>query len=231
MGKNEEKFILATNPFAAGRTEAAERYGYLSKNAAVWRQISLVLLLCCAACIFTVIHTASKVTVVPYIVQVDQHGYQVAVEPVKASAIDSRLIISAVARYVWSMKTVFSDAEAQLYLMNYIYNTTPSTTPAEIKYQDYYRKNNPMDAMVTKTSVHAIVNSVLPLSEKTWQAEWTEDAFQEGRKMWTKHYRGIFETAINTPKNMDEILVNPLGIYVTDFNFSEIVGGQNDGKK
>jgi type IV secretion system protein VirB5 len=190
-----------------------------------------MLLICCAACVFAVIHTANKVTVVPYIVQVDQHGYQVAIEPVKPSAIDSRIIISTVARYVWSMKTVFADQEAQLYLMNYVYNTTPATTAAEIKYQEYYRKNNPMDSMTTRTSVHAVVNSVLPLSEKTWQAEWTEDAFQDGRKLWTKHYRGIFETVVSPPKTMDEILVNPLGIYVTDFNFSEIVGGQSQNEK
>jgi len=226
VAKNEEKNILTTDPFAAGRTEAAERYGYLSKNAAAWRRISLVLLLCCTACVFAVIYTANKVTVVPYIVQVDQHGYQVAIEPVKASKVDQRLIISAVARYIWSLKTVFTDQEAQLYLMNYVYNSTPATTAAEIKYQDYYRINNPMDAMATRTSVHAVVNSVLSLSEKTWQAEWTEDSFQDGRKLWTRHYRGIFETAINPPKNMDEILLNPLGIYVTDFNFSEIIGGK-----
>ena len=228
MAKNEEKLILTTDPFAAGRTEAAERYGYLSKNAAAWRRISFVLLLCCAACVFAVIYTANKVTVVPYIVQVDQHGYQIAVEPVKPSKVDQRLIISAIARYVWSLKTVFTDQEAQLYLMNYVYNSTPSTTAAEIKYQDYFRNNNPMDAMATRTSVHAIVNSVLPLSEKTWQAEWTEDSFQDGRKIATKHYRGIFETAVNPPKTMDEILVNPLGIYITDFNFSEIIGGQSE---
>jgi len=226
METNGEKLILTTDPFAAGRTEAAERYCHLSRNAAQWRRISFVMLLCCAACVFAVIYTANKVTVVPYIVQVDQHGYQIAVEPVKPSKVDHRLIVSTVARYVWSLKTVFTDQEAQLYLLNFVYNSTPATTAAEIKYQDYYRKNNPMDAAATRTTVHTIVNSVLPLSEKTWQAEWTEDAFQDGRKLWTKHYRGIFETAINTPKTMDEIFVNPLGIYITDFNFSEIVGGQ-----
>ena len=226
MGNNEEKMILSANPFVAGRTEAAERYGHLSKNAAQWRRISFVLLFCCVACIFAVIYTASKVTVVPYIVQVDQHGYQVAVKPVAPANVDQRLIISAVARYVWSLKTVFNDAEAQLYLMNFVYNSTPAATAAEIKYQEYYRNNNPMDAVTTRTSVHTIVNSVLPLSEKTWQAEWTEDAFQEGRKLWTKHYRGIFETVINTPKTMDEIIVNPLGILIIDFNFSEIIGGK-----
>jgi len=226
VGKNEEKLIIATDPFAAGRTEAAERYGYLSKNAAQWRRISFVLLLCCVACVFAVIYTASKVTVVPYIVQVDQHGYQVAVKPIAPANVDQRLIISTVARYVWSLKTVFCDAEAQLYLMNFVYNSTPAATAAEIKYQEYYRKNNPIDAVATRTSVHTTVNSVLPLSEKTWQTEWTEDAFIEGRKLWTKYYRGIFETAISAPKTMNEIIVNPLGIYITDYNFSEIVGGK-----
>jgi type IV secretion system protein VirB5 len=110
--------------------------------------------------------------------------------------------------------------------MNFVYNSTPGNTAAEIKYQDYYRKSNPMDALATRTSVHTVVNSILPLSERTWQAEWTEDALQDGRKLWTKHYRGIFETEIITPKTMDEIIVNPLGIYITDFNFSEIIGGQ-----
>jgi len=224
MGRsNEETMILAADPFAAGRTEAAERYGHLAKNAAQWRRISLILLLCCAACVFTVIQTASKITVVPYIVQVDQHGYQVAVKPVAPANVDQKLIISAVARYIWSLKTVFTDQEAQLYLMNFVYHSTPAVSAAEIKYQDYYRKNNPMDARAKRTSIHTIVNSVLPLSEKTWQAEWTEDAFQDGRKLWTKHYRGIFETYINAPNTMDEILVNPLGIYIVDFNFSEIM--------
>ena len=91
--KSEEYKELASNPFLAGRTEAAERYGYLSKNAAQWRRISAVLLLCCAACVCAVIFMAGRVTVVPYIVQVDSHGYEIAIEPVAPSRVDARLII------------------------------------------------------------------------------------------------------------------------------------------
>jgi type IV secretion system protein VirB5 len=219
--KNEDKLILATNPFVAGRTEMAERYMHLSNNAAQWRRISIVLLICCAACVFAVINTANKTTVVPYIVQVDQHKYRVAVEPVRPANID-QVAISTIARYIWSLKTVFTDREAQMYLINFVMRSTPAKTQAEDRYKKYLLENNPLDAAITKTSINVNINSVLRLPDRTWQAEWTEVAFQEGKKLWTKHYRGIFKTTVNRPKDMDEIFVNPLGVHITDFDFIEM---------
>ncbi|MDR1508631.1 MAG: type IV secretion system protein [Synergistaceae bacterium] len=220
---NEESKILAADPFLAGRTEAAERYGHLSKNAAQWRRISAALLLCCAACVCAVIYMAGRVTVVPYIVQVDEHGYEIAVEPAAASKVDARLLTAHVGRYVWSLKTVFNDPEAQLHLMNFIYSSTPTNTAAEKKYQEYFNLNNPVVIGESET-VSVSVNSVLPMSADTWQAEWTEERYTlGGDKVSTKHYRGIFSTAVVAPNEMREVLQNPLGIFVTDFNFSEVL--------
>ena len=219
----EDLRTLSSDPFLAGRTEAAERYGYLSRNAAQWRRISLALLVCCMVCVGMVIVVSGRVTVVPYVVQVDSHGYQIAVATVAPSRVDSRLIISHVGRYVWSMKTVFTDPEAQLHLMNFVYSTTPTATAAEKKYQAYYHASNPILIGESET-VHVTVNSVLSLSAETWQAEWTEERFSiGGDKIDTKHYRGIFTTAIVTPRTMQEVLTNPLGIFVIDFNFSEVL--------
>ena len=219
----EESREFASKPFLAGRTEAAERYGHLSKNAAQWRRNSSVLILCCAACVCAVIFMAGRVTVVPYIVQVDAHGYEIAVEPAAPSRIDARLMISHAARYVWSLKTVFNDPEAQLHLMNFIYNSTPVNTAAEKKYQEYFNANNPVVIGETET-VQVTVNSVLSMSPETWQAEWTEERFTLGwDRISQKHYRGIFSTAVVTPDSMREVLQNPLGIFITDFNFSEIL--------
>ena len=221
--RNEEYRELASNPFLAGRTEAAERYGYLSRNAAQWRRISTVLILCCAACVFAVIFIAGRVTVVPYIVQVDTHGYAIAVKPVAPSRVDARLIIAHLARDVWSLKTVFNDPEAQLHLMNFVYSTTPVNTPAERKYQAYFNANNPI-VIGERETVHVTVNSVLPMSHETWQAEWTEERFSlTGDKVRTTHYRGIFSITIITPSTMREVLANPLGIFISDFNYSEIL--------
>jgi type IV secretion system protein VirB5 len=220
--KEMERFTH-TNPFFAGRAEYADRYGHLSKNAAQWRRISLVFLFCCAACVLAVIYAAGRMTVVPYIVQVDAHGYEIAVEPAAASKIDARLVIAHVGRYIWSLKTVFNDPEAQLHLMNFIYSTTPVNIAAEKKYQEYYAANNPVTIGANET-ISVNVNSVLPLSAGAWQAEWTEERFTVGGdRISTKHYRGIFSTAVVTPRTMREILLNPLGIFITDFNFSEVL--------
>jgi type IV secretion system protein VirB5 len=222
-GKNEESRYIHKNAFFAGRAEAAERYGYLSKNAAQWRRISSALLFCCVACVLAVIYAADRITVVPYIVQVDEHGYEIAVEPVSPSRVDARLMIAHVARYVWSLKTIFNDPEAQLHLMNFVYTTTPVNTAAEKKYQEYYAASNPT-VIGERETVQVTVNSVLSLSPETWQAEWTEERYTlEGEKLSVKQYRGIFTTAVVAPSDMREVIVNPLGIFVTDFNFSEVL--------
>jgi type IV secretion system protein VirB5 len=211
------------NPFSAGRTEYADRYGHLSKNAAQWRLTSLALLIFCAACVAAVIYAAGKITVVPYIVQVDGHGYEIAVEPVPASKVDARLMISHVGRYVWSLRTVFADPEAQLHLMNFVYNCTPMNTAAEKKYKEHFDANNPVVIGETET-IQTTVNSVLSLSSDTWQAEWTEERYTiGGDRVGAKHFRGIFTTAVVTPGSMREILLNPLGIFITDFDISEVI--------
>jgi type IV secretion system protein VirB5 len=221
--RNETERETRENPFSAGRREYADRYGHLSDNAAQWRRISGALLVCCVACVLAVIYAAGKVTVVPYIVQVDAHGYEIAVEPVSASKVDARLVIAHVSRYVWSLKTVFNDPEAQLHLMNFVYSTTPATTAAEKKYQEYYRQNNPVVIGENET-ISVTVNSVLPMNESTWQGEWTEERYTiGGDEVSAKRYRGIFTTAVITPKTMREIIQNPLGIFITDFNYSEVL--------
>ena len=111
-----------------------------------------------------------------------------------------------------------------MYFLNFMYHCTPESTPADTKFRDYYRKNN-VEEIRRQHTVNVDVNSVLPLSPRTWQAEWTEEAFSDGNSLWKKYYRGIFETEIIPPSSMEEILRNPLGIFIVDFNFSEIVTG------
>jgi type IV secretion system protein VirB5 len=220
---NEEIKIINEDPFLAGRKEAAERYGFLSKNAAQWRLMTIILLFLCVFCVVMIVRISASRTVVPYIIQVDSHGYEVAIAPVAPSKIDSRLVIARVGRYVKSLKTVYNDVQAQMELMNFVYLTTPSNTPAQTRYIEYYQMNNPME-ISGKYQVLVTINSVLSLSEKKWQCEWTEQGLNKdsGNSVFKKQYRGIFDVAINTPTNMKEILENPLGIFITDFNFSEI---------
>jgi type IV secretion system protein VirB5 len=152
---------------------------------------------------------------------VDRHGYEIAVNPVAPEKIDAKMIISRIGRYVKSFKTVYGDVVAQTELINFVYQSTPIGSAAESRYREYFDSHNPLVKGQT-LQVHVIVNSVLPLSETKWQAEWTEEVFERGQRISIKQYRGIFDIVVHTPSTMKEVLENPLGIYVTDFNFSEI---------
>lgn len=221
---NEETTILSNDPFLAGRTEAAERYGYLAKNAAQWRMISLILAALCALCVIMTVHTATRATVVPFIVQVDQHGFEIAVSPVAPADVDGRLIMARLARYVSSLKTVYNSTQAQLDLMSFVHHTTAANSPAQARFMEFYEINNPMDIANTHT-IFVTVNSILPLGDNMWQAEWTTRGLSitGGTELFRRQYRGIFGVTVYSPTSMREVLTNPLGIFVTDFNFSEII--------
>lgn len=223
MAKNDssEDTQLKTNPFLMGRNEAADRYGHLAHNAATWRAIAFGLLICCIGCVAATIYYSTRFSVVPYIVQVDSHSYEIAVKPLAPSAIDSRMVISRLARYVRSLKTVYSDSVAQMELMQFVHNTTADSSVAQEKYRKYYTENNPLESGQEATVLVA-VNSVLSLSESKWQIEWQEEKISKGRVVDKKQYRGIFDTMISTPKAMKEVIENPLGIFVKDFTFTEI---------
>lgn len=222
-GKNFEDNVRKISPFEAGMDEYMERYGHLSKTAARWRQISLILALLCVACVTWVITKAADVQHVPFIVEVDRHGYEIAIKPVNPSGIDDRLIISRLGRFITSFKTVLNDDSAQATYMSFVYNSIPEGTAGYKKMIDHYQRNNPLQIAAEKNVIFVKLRSILPLGDsgKTWRGEWEEQQFSGGNVVSTKSYTGLFEIAVNPPTKMNEILENPLGIFVTDFNITE----------
>ena len=222
LNRKKELSEVSSDPYTRARTEAAELYMQLSKSAARWRQISLLVVLVCGYCVLRVIEVSGSVKVVPFIVQVDRHGYTIAVKPVAPAEVGPRIVVAHIRRFIESLKTVFSDEVAQAHLIAFTSQTVPEGTDAHAAMLEYYRKNNPME-IGKERIVNVTVNSVLSLTPQTWQAEWTEECFKDGNVEWAKHYRGIFKVAVHTPDEMEKILQNPLGIFITEFTFSEVL--------
>jgi type IV secretion system protein VirB5 len=50
---------------------------------------------------------------------------------------------------------------------------------------------------------------------------WAETIINvNGQEEGRKNYSGVFTIALKQPKTREEILRNPLGIYIVDFNIS-----------
>ena len=61
---------------------------------------------------------------------------------------------------------------------------------------------------------------MLPRSPTTYQVQWRETTFNAGAGAATENWTGLFTTKINPPKNEAELRANPLGIYITAFQWS-----------
>ena len=98
----------------SARKEYGDRYGSAVKDAAHWRQISLFMLLLCLPFGATMMWLASQNKVVPYIVQVDKHGYAVAIKSAREGSIaDTRVVIAALGGFFVNFKTVITDMFSQ----------------------------------------------------------------------------------------------------------------------
>jgi type IV secretion system protein VirB5 len=64
------------------------------------------------------------------------------------------------------------------------------------------------------------IGSVVQQSERTWQVRWIEMTYANGVERRREQYIGLFHVAIRPPTTETETFRNPLGLYVTDFNWS-----------
>jgi type IV secretion system protein VirB5 len=211
------------NPYALGRKEYNDRYERLAKNATSWRRVAFLMLLLLAVSTSVVLWMAQAVKVVPFLVQVDRHGYQVAVQAVAASNVtDDRVIMARVADFVTNMRSVYNDRTALVALLMKSYDSIENAAPAQGKLDAYFRENNPLTREHIGVSV--TMNSVLraaPESNALWQAEWSEKTYEQGRFKEERFYKGMFEVEFHSPTDIREIMKNPLGIFVYDFHITE----------
>jgi type IV secretion system protein VirB5 len=211
------------NPYALGRREYDDRYERLAKNAAAWKRVAFLMLVLLSVSTGVVLWMAQTVKVVPYIVQVDRHGYEIAVQPVEANEVtDDRVVMARIADFISNTRSVYSDATAMMHFIDKAYNSVESSSPALRKMDAWFRENNPFAKQDTVVSV--TVESVLrasPESNTTWQAEWKEKTYDRGMLKDEKFFKGTFIIEFHGPASITEIMKNPLGIFVSDFNITE----------
>lgn len=83
------------------------------------------------------------------------------------------------------------------------------------------RQDNPLKN-VGKAFRTVDIETVLKLSESSYQADFViSDKDRTASRVRKRRFRGIISIKLLEPAKEDMIL-NPLGIYVTDFDFKEI---------
>jgi type IV secretion system protein VirB5 len=74
-------------------------------------------------------------------------------------------------------------------------------------------------------TIQVNIVSIVPVSGgvdkgRTYQARWIETLYNEiGETIMTRRLTGIFLTERVSPTDVQTVIVNPLGLYITDFSW------------
>ncbi|MBI4724706.1 MAG: conjugal transfer protein [Rhodomicrobium sp.] len=210
------------NPYLAARREWNERYGDYIAQARNWR-VAAVLALCIALISAGgLTYVASQSQIVPYIVRVDKLGSAAAVDradrPFKP---DNQLIVASLARFVANIRSVYTDAGAERVLLKEAYAMINERGDGYAKLNEHMRAHDPFERAKTET-VTVEVESVLPLSADSWRIEWREETrARDGSKPVRLQWQANVSISISPPSDEAAIRLNPLGIYINSFNWSQ----------
>jgi type IV secretion system protein VirB5 len=205
---------ISQTPYVRARQEWDERFGDQIKSKNNWRLAAFI----------GMVAIGYRSTTVPYVVALDDVGRAVPVIPAKQVAVkDVRLQEAVVARWVTDLRTVVTDAVAQRRLVDEVYAQTGKNSPASATITEFYSKSSPFD-LLTKQTVDASVESIVQQSPKTYEVSWTEVTRDlSGSLVATHRYRAFVSVVTEEVTDARQALVNPLGLYVTNLTWGEVV--------
>ena len=218
--------VSLPNPYFDARREWNERYGAYIARAKNWRIMAFISGLTAVFAVMGLVAISFQNKIVPYVVEVDSLGNAQAVKPAtEASLADERVVRAYLGRFNNDFRTISTDLTQEKATLYRLYAMLPQGSPALHKMNEYFEENSPFAKAASQT-VTVDISNILPLTDKTWQVEWVETtrnlqgALLEGQR----HFKASISIAHNPPTNEKQILINPLGVYVTDINWTQVVG-------
>ena len=197
-----------------------ERIGSARVQAASWRLAFFATALLALVLGVALVVVLRQSRVVPYIVEVGASGAVVGVAPapIRYEPTDAQ-IRYFLANFVELIGTVPIDpvVAKKNWLTAYGFLTENGARQLNA----FASGSDPL-GRVGKERVEIRVRNSLRESDRSFQLTWNETTFDpNGTLMSKKERTGLFSVAVMTPRTEEEILRNPLGLYIDNFSISE----------
>lgn len=224
--KTSDRAVPPESPYLAARREWNERYGDHVRAAHHWRLAALLSILVAGGAVAGLVVIAGQSKVVPYAVQLNGNSEVVKVERADIlRAPNANEIGAAIRQWVIGARTVYSDPVALRAAIDQTYALTAANSTAFKALAAYDTAHNPFTAAGSK-SVTVQVNVVVPVSASSWHVEWTElTRAASGEATSTEHWQATVTVRIAPPQTESALMVNPEGVYVTDFAWTQRLAG------
>lgn len=208
--------------YLAARREWNERYGDYIRQARNWRAAAMAAIggmcLCAGAVAWMGVHSRVE----PFVVEVNKLGDAIAVKRADvAPKIPTAVIRADIARWVTDIRSVIADNMAERRMLREAAAMTDQNGTAVPKLREWLEANNP--GKLSQTQETGItIQSVLPVSERTWRVEWDEDTrHQDGAPDTVEHWTGIVTVNLKPPVSDEQVLTNPAGVFVESFSWGK----------
>jgi type IV secretion system protein VirB5 len=211
------------SPYLAARREWNERYGNQIASAKSWRTQAFVMGIGLIICAGGLVAVSLQSKIVPYAVEINDHGEVVKVQKADVLAKPTaNMTVAALRTWTLGARQVFTDPAAIKIALDATYAMTLPNSAAYQKLAEFHQAHNPYERMVDE-SVSVDIKAIVPMTDGSWQVEWEETTRQAktAQILRTEKWQMVITPILVPPTTSAQIMVNPLGLYVKDFNWTQ----------
>jgi type IV secretion system protein VirB5 len=214
-----------------GRAEFHSVFSDLAKGKRNWQLAAFGLLGTTVILSIGLVGNSRHSRITPYVVEVDRLGRAQAFGPAEQlRETDQRVVRAELASFVRDIRSVLTDPVAQADLVRRAYAFVDQS--AGLFLSQYYTNpaNDPrllgrdLTRLVDVSSVLLLPGPATGAGTATWKVTWTETSLPRGGGGLPSEsaWEGYFTTRTSPPTTVDRITVNPLGLYVTSINWTQL---------
>ncbi|MDC9654346.1 type IV secretion system protein [Xanthomonas perforans] len=211
----------AQSPFLAASRAYDDRYAALAALCQRWRIVAFASLATSfvLAVGFSIVKNDQKV--LTYVVREKADGGVLSVSPMQQVAAPREDNIRAqLNTWIIGARTVYVDNRAIEVAVTATYNATLPGSPAYSALAAYHTEKSPY-ARAAQVTVDVAVESVMPLTQDTWQIEWTETTRQRSGKIDSvERWVATVNVKIATPTSRQQVYTNPFGVFVNQYSWA-----------
>lgn len=208
-------------PYSAARRQWDDRLGTVVTNAKHWRLAFFAVLFATLALTGGIVYSMTRSLVEPVVITVDKTtGVTNVIGKASTQTYTPQQaeIAYFLSHLVRLLRTVPLDAVVVRAQWNEAYRFMRQS--AATKLNDWARRPDSPLSRVGQETVTLQLQSVLPIAADTYELRWSQSLYQrEGALTESSTWTATFSLEFEPPATEDDIAVNPLGIYVKDFEW------------
>lgn len=224
MSETDSETPAVEPRFLQARKEWDDRYDQLARGRRAWRFTTIVLLIGYVILAIGFVAVALQVRTVPFLVTENALGELQTVRGTRQlTDITPDNYRAELSRFIRAARAVSSDPAAQTQYIDQAYSYLSQGVASQL--DAYYRVNNPYK-LAERISRSARVQSVLQISDRTWQIRWWDDRkTQTGTLVESEPWIATVQVKLEQRRDPDIAMLNPSGLTITSLDWSAELGG------